>query len=100
MFLDDGVSHRNMYELFNVNFNANLKLLLRLSNCASVGEKKMLIIIKMHGSMYVKISRQIFEKYSNTKFYRNPSSGSLFDPCGHADGQMDGQKHGHMDRYD
>jgi len=49
---DDGVLHRNMYELFNINFNANLKLFLRLSNCASVGEKT-LILIKMHG-MYVK----------------------------------------------
>jgi len=29
-----------MLELFNVNFNANLKLFLRISNCASVGEKK------------------------------------------------------------
>ena len=28
-----------MQELFNVNFNANLKLFLRLSNCASVGGK-------------------------------------------------------------
>jgi hypothetical protein len=36
---DDGVSHRNMWELFIVNFNANLKLFLRLSNCVSVGEK-------------------------------------------------------------
>jgi hypothetical protein len=36
---DDGVSHRNMWELFNVNFNANLKLFIRISNCASVGEK-------------------------------------------------------------
>jgi len=26
MFPDDGVLHRNMYELFNVNFNANLIL--------------------------------------------------------------------------
>jgi len=26
-------------ELFNVNFNANLKLFLKLSNCASVGGK-------------------------------------------------------------
>jgi hypothetical protein len=46
-------SHRNMWELFNVNFNAKLKFFLRLSNCASVGEKT-LIIIKMHG-MYVKM---------------------------------------------
>ena len=41
-----------MQEPFNVNFNANLKLFLRLSHCASVGEKT-LVIIKMHG-MYVK----------------------------------------------
>ena len=34
------------------NFNANLKLFLRLSNCASVGEKT-LIIVKMH-DIYVK----------------------------------------------
>jgi hypothetical protein len=39
---DDGVLHRNMSELFNVNFNANLKLFLRLSNCASVGEKTLI----------------------------------------------------------
>jgi hypothetical protein len=49
---DDGVLHRNMWELFNVNFNENLILFLRLSYCASVGEKT-LIIIKMHG-LYVK----------------------------------------------
>jgi hypothetical protein len=36
---DDGVLHRNMQELFNVNFNANFKLFLRLSNCVSVGEE-------------------------------------------------------------
>ena len=39
-------------ETFNFNFNVNLKLFLSLFNCASVGEKT-LIIIKMHG-MYVK----------------------------------------------
>jgi hypothetical protein len=43
-----------MWELFNVNFNAKLILFLRLSNCASVGEKT-LIIIKMHG-MHMKIT--------------------------------------------
>jgi hypothetical protein len=32
-------SRRNTLELFKVNFNANLKLFLRLSNCATVGEK-------------------------------------------------------------
>ena len=36
---DDGVSRRNMQELFNVNFNANLNWVVRLSNCASVGGK-------------------------------------------------------------
>jgi len=44
---DDGVLHRNMSELFNVNFNANLKSFLRLSNCASVGEKTWIIVINM-----------------------------------------------------
>ena len=38
---------------FNINFNANLKLFFRLSNCASVGGK-IVIIIKMHG-IYVKM---------------------------------------------
>jgi hypothetical protein len=28
---------------FNVNFNTNLKLFLRLSSCATVGEKKLII---------------------------------------------------------
>jgi hypothetical protein len=32
-------SRRNMQELFNVNFNAKLKLFLRLSNCVPVGKK-------------------------------------------------------------
>ena len=54
VLLDDRVLHRNMQELFNVNFNANFKLFLSLSNCASVGGKT-LIIIKMHG-MYVEIN--------------------------------------------
>jgi hypothetical protein len=41
---DDGFfSHRNMQELFNVNCNAKLKSFLRLSNCASVGEKTLTI---------------------------------------------------------
>jgi hypothetical protein len=30
-------------------------------------------------------SRQIFEKYSNTKLYKNPSSGSRDVGCGRAD---------------
>jgi len=31
------------------------------------------------------ISRQIFEKYSNMKFRKNPSSGSRVVPCGRTD---------------
>jgi hypothetical protein len=30
----------------------------------------------------LKISRQIFEKYTNIKFYENPSSGNCVIPCG------------------
>jgi len=36
-----------------------------------------------------KISRQVFEKYSNVIFYENPSSGSHVCPCGRTDGQTD-----------
>jgi len=63
---DDGISHQNMQELFSVNFNANLKLFLRLYNCASVGEKN-LIIIKMHG-MYVKIIVHLQQKSGCVQF--------------------------------
>jgi hypothetical protein len=42
---DDGVLHRNMWEPFNGNFNANTKLFLRLSNCESVGEKTLIMKI-------------------------------------------------------
>jgi hypothetical protein len=38
--------------LFNVNFNANLKLFLRLSNCASVGEKKFDKIVELCNNRY------------------------------------------------
>jgi hypothetical protein len=34
-------------------------------------------------------SREIFEKSSNIKFHKNPSSGSCVVPCGQVDGQMD-----------
>ena len=34
-------------------------------------------------------SQQIFEKYSNTKLYENPSSGSRVIPCERVDGQTD-----------
>jgi len=32
-------------------------------------------------------SRQIFEKYSNIKFHKNPSSGNQAVPCGQTAGQ-------------
>jgi hypothetical protein len=41
---DVGVLHRNMWELFNVNFDANLILFLRLSSCPSVGENTLIIL--------------------------------------------------------
>ena len=40
------------------------------------------------------ISRQIFEKSSNTKFHENPSSGSRVVPCEQANRQTDGQPSG------
>jgi hypothetical protein len=42
--------------------------------------------------MKLEFSQQIFEKYSNIKFYAYPSSGSRVVPCGRADG--------HRDRHD
>jgi len=35
--------------------------------------------------MKLEFSRQIFEKYSNTKFHENPTSGSRVVPCGGTD---------------
>ena len=61
MLPEDGVFHTEMCRgPFDINFNANLKLLLRVSNCASVGEKT-LIIIKMHvmDVKYIPISRVV-----------------------------------------
>ena len=53
MLPGDGASHRNMQGLFNDSFNVNLILCLRLSNCASVGGKK-IDNYQMHG-MYVEM---------------------------------------------
>ena len=39
--------------------------------------------------MKIEFSRQIFEKYSNIKFYENPSSGSRVIPCGRTDVSTD-----------
>ena len=37
--------------------------------------------------MKLEFPRQIFEKYSNIKFHKSPSSGSRIVPCGWTDGQ-------------
>jgi len=42
--------------------------------------------------MKLEFSRQVFEKYSKTKLYENPSSGSRVVPCGRTDGQLDKQR--------
>jgi hypothetical protein len=39
--------------------------------------------------MKLELSRQIFEKYSNMKFHKNPISGSRVVPCGRTDGRTD-----------
>ena len=41
--------------------------------------------------MKLEFSQQIFEKYSNIKFRKNPSSGSRVVPCGQMDGRTDRQ---------
>jgi len=41
--------------------------------------------------MKLDFSRHIFEKYSNVKYYENPSSGSRVVPCGQMDERIDGQ---------
>ena len=42
-------------------------------------------------SMKPELSKQIFEKFSNTKFHENPSGGSPVVPCGRTVGRTDGQ---------
>jgi len=48
--------------------------------CTLVFLSKVPVIIVRH-----EFSRQVFEKYSNTKFHENPSSGSRVVPCGRTD---------------
>jgi hypothetical protein len=66
---------------FNVNFNANLILFLKLFNCASVGEKT-LMITKMHG-MYVKISVtiKIFSSITTTNDIKCSGLIKIKFPC-------------------
>jgi hypothetical protein len=42
-----------------------------------------------HILLKLQYSRQIFEKYSNTKFPETPSNRSRVVPCGRTDGQTD-----------
>jgi hypothetical protein len=42
--------------------------------------------------MKFQMSRQIFEKYQNIKFYKNISSGSRVVSCGQTNGQVDMNK--------
>jgi len=42
--------------------------------------------------MKLKFSEHIFEKYINTKFHKNPSSGNQVVPCGRAEGRTDMRK--------
>jgi hypothetical protein len=46
------------------------------------------------------LSGQIFNKYSNIKFHKNPSSVSRFVPCGRRDGGTDRQTERQADRHD
>ena len=39
--------------------------------------------------MELESSGKIFEKYSNTNFYENPTSESRVVPCGHRDGRTE-----------
>jgi hypothetical protein len=41
--------------------------------------------------MKIKLSRKIFEKYSNIKFHEEPSTGSRVVPSTPPDGRTDGQ---------
>jgi hypothetical protein len=41
--------------------------------------------------MKLEFSPQIFEKFSNIKFYKNPSNWSRVVPCGWTEAQTDGQ---------
>jgi hypothetical protein len=39
--------------------------------------------------MKIEFSQKIFEKYTNSKFHENPSSGSRVVPCIQTDGRTD-----------
>ena len=43
-----------------------------------------------HSAIKFEFSRQIFEKYLNTKFNENPSSGRRFVQCRRTDGHYEG----------
>jgi len=45
--------------------------------------------------MKLEFPQLIFEKYSNVRFYENPSNGSRVNPCGLTVGLTGGQTHKH-----
>ena len=45
----------------------------------------------------LEFSRQIFEKYTNTKFHENPSCGNRVVPRGRTDGRTDGRRYRQTD---
>jgi hypothetical protein len=60
-------------------------------NLAKCCDKFLLIFIHLNLLLLLsdlinfEYSRQIFKKFSNTKFLNNPSRGSRFVPCGRTD---------------
>jgi hypothetical protein len=51
--------------------------------------------------MKLEFSGQIFEKFSNFKFHKNPSSWNRVVPCGQTDGRTDGEtdRHNEADSF-
>jgi len=72
-----------MWEIFNANFNVNLKLFLRLFNCASVGEKNFdnlkIILIEMEFDLSACTSKKLHILLTNIDFLIMPTE--LFAQC-------------------
>jgi hypothetical protein len=49
--------------------------------------------------MKLEFFRRIFQKYANTKFHTNPSSGSRAVQCGRTGKRADGRKDRRADKY-
>jgi len=71
-------------------FQFSLKLLPETFPIVRRTEREMIMnanrsSLTCHILMKLECSRQIFEKYSNNKFHKNPFSGSLVFPCERTD---------------